>query len=163
MKQLMATLAVCVLTYLPSPSIAAPVLTVIIPDANGEVQTIEYTDEEILALDQVEITTDNDYVDETAVFSGPRLRDVFGDREIGSEDSIRLRALNDYSTEMPASEALDYEVILALSMNGERLSVRDKGPIWVIYPMSEHEELREPRYNDRLVWQLSIVELLPSR
>jgi hypothetical protein len=163
MKHVLTALALSVLTHLPTQSVAAPVLTVIFPDANGEAQTIEYTDEEILALEQVEITTDNDYVDDTAVFSGPRLRDVFGDQEIGSEDSIRLRALNDYSTEMPASEALDYDVILALSMNGERLSVRDKGPIWVIYPMSEHEELREPRYNDRLVWQLSSVELLPSR
>lgn len=163
MKHVPAILALWVLTYIPTQSVAAPILTVIFPDANGEAQTMEYTDEEILALDQVEIATDNDYVDETAVFSGPRLRDVFGDQEIGSEDMIRLRALNDYSTEMPASEALDYDVILALSMNGERLSVRDKGPIWVIYPMSEHEELREPRFNDRLVWQLSSVELLPSR
>lgn len=163
MKHVLAILALWVLTYIPTQSVAAPILTVIFPDANGEAQTMEYTDEEILALDQVEIATDNDYVDETAVFSGPRLRDVFGDQEIGSEDMIRLRALNDYSTEMPASEALDYDVILALSMNGERLSVRDKGPIWVIYPMSEHEELREPRFNDRLVWQLSSVELLPSR
>lgn len=163
MKHVPAILALWVLTYIPTQSVAAPILTVVFPDVNGEAQTIEYTDEEILALDQVEIATDNDYVDETAVFSGPRLRDVFGDQEIGSEDMIRLRALNDYSTEMPASEALDYDVILALSMNGERLSVRDKGPIWVIYPMSEHEELREPRFNDRLVWQLSSVELLPSR
>jgi hypothetical protein len=43
-------------------------------------------------------------------------------------------------------------------MDGVPLSKRDKGPIWMIYPMSDHEELRDPVYNSRLIWQVVKLE-----
>ena len=45
------------------------------------------------------------------------------------------------------------------AMNGKRLSLRDKGPIWVIYPMTDNKELQDPAYNQRLVWQLVKIEV----
>ncbi len=55
---------------------------------------------------------------------------------------------------------LEYDVIFAMSQNGERLSIRDKGPIWVIYPMTDNDELQDRVYNDRLIWQLVKVDTL---
>lgn len=39
------------------------------------------------------------------------------------------------------------------------MAVREKGPIWVIYPMNDHPELRSDTYNDRLVWQLKEISV----
>jgi hypothetical protein len=143
----------------PMMALANPILSVKIP---GDAAAVELTAEELLSLKQIEISTANDYVDGMAVFSGPLLRSVFGDYVLKPTDKIKLTALNDYSTEMPAAEAIDYDVILAMTMNGNALSVREKGPLWVIYPMSDHKELQVPEFNDRLVWQLSKVEIIPS-
>jgi hypothetical protein len=39
------------------------------------------------------------------------------------------------------------------------MSVRENGPLWIIYPMSDHPELQAPIYNSRLVWQLTAIAI----
>ncbi len=39
------------------------------------------------------------------------------------------------------------------------MPVREKGPVWVIYPMDDNPELRNDLYNDRLVWQLKEISV----
>ena len=135
---------------------AATVLTVTAVDASGAEIVTDYAIEDLAALPQVELWTDNDYIDAVSLFTGPRLRDVLPEG-LTAEDEISLTALNDYSVTIPASDALSYDVILATTLNGKKMSVRDKGPIWVIYPMSDHSELQEASYNDRLIWQLARI------
>jgi len=69
-----------------------------------------------------------------------------------------MYAVNDYSVTVPFSDLEKYEVVLATEMNGERLSVRNRGPIWLMYPLDGHRELRGSVYNDRLIWQLVRIE-----
>ena len=68
-----------------------------------------------------------------------------------------MQALNDFSVTVPAADAFNYDVILAVLKDGEKMPIRDKGPIWVIYPMDDHAELRDDLYNGRLVWQLKSI------
>ena len=46
-------------------------------------------------------------------------------------------------------------MVLALKRNGEYLSVRDKGPLFIVYPYDTNVELRSPRYYGRSAWQLA--------
>jgi hypothetical protein len=39
-------------------------------------------------------------------------------------------------------------------MNGEILTPRDKGPIWVVFPWSDHPELDTRQARQRSIWQL---------
>jgi len=50
-------------------------------------------------------------------------------------------------------------VIFATSQDGIKFSLRDKGPIWVIYPMTDNRKLQDRVYNDRLIWQLVKVSV----
>ncbi len=153
-----ALVAVFALT-MPSLAFAQTVLTRIVSSAeNTQVET-EFTRAELEALPQMTIITDNDYVEGETTFSGPLVRDLFGTDTIAPGQELVLTALNDYFVTIPASDVIEYDVILALSMDGVAMTARDKGPVWVIYPMTEHEELREASYNDRLIWQLRSVEL----
>jgi len=68
-----------------------------------------------------------------------------------------MHAINEFSVTVPASDAYQYNVILALFSDGEAMSIRDKGPIWVIYPMDDHEELLDDSYNSRIIWQLTRI------
>jgi len=73
----------------------------------------------------------------------------------GGATMLRTVALNDYAVNVPVTDALDYDVILAMSMNGETLRVRDRGPLWIIYPWTEeYPELRNEIYHGRSIWQL---------
>ncbi len=67
---------------------------------------------------------------------------------------IKATALDDYSVEIPMSDIESYHVILAMKWNGKTMRVRDKGPIWVIYPIDQHPELSSEVYGGRSIWQL---------
>lgn len=70
---------------------------------------------------------------------------------------VKAVALNDYAVLIPVMDFLHYPVLLALKMDGKPMRVRDKGPIWIVYPYDEYEELRDPTINARWVWQLSAL------
>lgn len=127
--------------------------------SDGSIETIALSAEEIDAMPQVVLTTENEFVDGPTEFSGPLARDVLAMIAKPDASSAILTAANEYAVEIPISDFETYDVIFATSMNGRRLSLRDKGPIWVIYPMSQHSELRDAVYNDRLIWQLVRIEV----
>ncbi len=117
---------------------------------------IELSEEDLLAFPQVVVSTENEFVDGMAEFSGPLARDILS--LLGDDfDSAEFTAINDYSIVIPVSDFQEYDVILALTMNGQKFSLRDKGPIWLIYPMSDHKELQDRVYNNRLIWQLTRI------
>lgn len=75
----------------------------------------------------------------------------------GAEGSIMdAVALNDYRVEIPLEHAERHNVFLALDRNGMPMRVRDKGPVWVIYP--DKAVLAAPERFDRfMIWQLREV------
>ena len=77
----------------------------------------------------------------------------------GAEGSaLRLRALNDYRVDIPADDVRRYDVIVAHQLNGQALTVRDKGPLFLMYPFDRHPELRNSVYFSRCIWQLRHIE-----
>lgn len=69
--------------------------------------------------------------------------------------TVRAVALNDYAFEIAASDFHEYQVILASEMNGQELTPRDKGPLWIMYPLDSFSGREKQEVELRLVWQLS--------
>ena len=114
---------------------------------------------DLQAMPQVEIKTANEFVDGVRTFRGPLVRDVLARADaLGAKHAV-FTAANDYQVDVSNSEFFTYDAILALTMDGVALSARDKGPIWMIYPMSDFEVLRDPVYNSRLIWQVVAMDL----
>ena len=92
------------------------------------------------------------------VFEGVLLRDLL--EEVGANgDTVVAIALNDYRVEIPMSDLRNYPVLLASRMDGQRLRVRDKGPLWIIYPQDEYSELRTKQIQSRWVWQIKELHI----
>ena len=77
----------------------------------------------------------------------------------GEHSQILLTALNDYAIEIPWSDLVRYDPILAYSRDGERISIRDKGPLILIYPFGTHPQLQGQDYINRSIWQVHAVTL----
>jgi hypothetical protein len=93
-----------------------------------------------------------------AEFEGVLVRDLLD--ALGAEGTLVVAtALNDYVVSIPLRELYDYPVLLALKMNGEYLEIRDKGPIWIVYPRDQFSELRNSMVDKKWVWQLSELEV----
>lgn len=134
---------------LAAPATAQTVLTV---THDGE--NVEYDLSALQALPQTEFTTENPFIDGARVYSGPLLRDVLELSDLLDQEVITIRALNDYEIAFPVSDAIDFDVIIALKSEGSLMSIRDNGPLWLMYPVSDHSELNEPIYKSRMIWQL---------
>ncbi|GGD41391.1 molybdopterin-dependent oxidoreductase [Aureimonas glaciei] len=92
-------------------------------------------------------------------FSGPLLRAVLS--AVGAQGkTIRLVALNDYAADIPLEDATDLDTILATRMDGKLMSVRDKGPVFLIYPFDQDPALYNEKYFSRSVWQIKEVKVL---
>lgn len=110
------------------------------------------------SLPQTVIRTNTPWTEGMIDFEGPLLRDVL--KLVGAEgDVLRAKAINDYYVEIPLSDALRYDVILAMRMNGREMTVRSKGPLWVIYPWNSATELRSETYYSRSIWQLMSLDI----
>ncbi|KEO58229.1 molybdopterin-dependent oxidoreductase [Thioclava indica] len=74
--------------------------------------------------------------------------------------TLRATAINDYAIEIPMSDAVEGGPILAYLMNGEVMSVRDNGPLWVVYPFDRNPDYRSEVIYSRSIWQLDRIEVL---
>ena len=112
------------------------------------------------ALPQRETVTATPWYDGPQSFSGPLLRDLMA--QVGAQGTmLRVIAINDYAVEIPFSDLQDYPVILASRHDGHPMSVRDKGPLFVVFPFDEVPSLNNEVYYSRSAWQVSRIEVLP--
>lgn len=111
------------------------------------------------SLGQVEITTSSIWTEGRPVFTGVLLSDLAKALQISGQ-RLRLHALNDYQVEFPLDEATQDAPILAYWMDGAPMSVRDKGPLWVIYPYDAAAKYRTDTTFSRSIWQLDRIEVL---
>ena len=133
------------------------VLTV--DDASDDAPPMTYSLDDLDKLTQVRVLTTNEFVDGMTEFSGPLARDVLGRIGVEGDRSARFVAINEYEVLVDVDDFLEYDVILATRMDGELLSRRTKGPIWLIYPISDNPELQDVRVNSKLIWQLKNIEV----
>lgn len=152
-------LATLIVATLPGAALAENILTVLGADG-GELGG--FTLETLDALEQSAYETDNAFVDAPSEFSGPLIRTVMADLGIDAAgySEVRLTAINEYAVNVPISDVVDYDVMLATRRDGDEMSVRDKGPIWIMYPISQHDELQDSIYSSRLIWQLESLQFI---
>jgi hypothetical protein len=91
-------------------------------------------------------------------FEGVLLKDVLAATG-ATGDTLFAEAINGYRIEFPLSDAEEFGVLLAMRMDGEPLSRRDKGPLWIVYPRDTIPAVRDERYDSRWVWQLRKIEV----
>lgn len=146
--------------YADTVSSTDVILTLVNSKIEGVHGRIEFTRADLLAMEQRTIETGNDFVDGTAKFRGPLAASVVEMIGHAGAKKVTLTSVTDFSVTVDIAELKKYQAILALEMNGKALTLRTRGPIWLIYPMDLYPELSDPAFNSRLVWQLEVIELL---
>jgi hypothetical protein len=109
-------------------------------------------------LGMVSFQTTSPWYDGRTTFTGISLQKLMD--YVGAKGSVvKVIALNDYTTEIPLSDFKKYNVILALKINGEYMRVRDKGPLFVVYPYDSMPDLDNQIYYSRSAWQVSKMNI----
>lgn len=125
--------------------------------SDGEEQSLFL--DQLDAMEQVEFSTTTIWTDDEVHFSGVAVTHLL--EVLGADGAtLRISALNDYSVEMPVADLEDDAPIIATRMQGQTMSVRDKGPYWIMYPFDRDPEYRTEANYARSVWQLQMLTLL---
>jgi hypothetical protein len=118
--------------------------------------TAQFDREGLEALGLESFTTATPWFDGPQRFEGVSMARIL--RTVGATGTtVTAIALNDYSTDIPIADFQKYNVLLALKRNGDYMRVRDKGPLFIVYPYDSAPELRGQPYYGRSAWQLAQI------
>jgi hypothetical protein len=123
-----------------------------IANVNGEGK-VELDAAALAQIGTARVQTSTPWTDGRPEFEGVLMRDLM-ERLGASGTTVTVVALNDYKMQIPVADFAKYPVLLALKMNGEALRVRDKGPLWLIYPQDDFTELQNKPTQAKWVWQI---------
>lgn len=113
---------------------------------------------QLQALQSDTFTLQTRWSDNIHSYHGPLLSAVLN--YVGAKgEHLRLTALNDYSIEFDRHYMEKYEPIIAWSEDDKPLSVREKGPLWLILPHHKFPELNGELHTGRMIWQLTKIEI----
>lgn len=143
----------------PLPAPAGEVLLTV----NGAIEasnvdgTAQFDRDMLEAIGMTKLNTKTPWEEGVVIhFEGPLFSDLLA--RIGATgETLILQALDGYQVDIPMSDVRNYGVLLAMKRNGEWMRIRNKGPIWLIYPLDTHPELNNEIYSGRSIWQLNRV------
>jgi hypothetical protein len=108
------------------------------------------------SLPQTEFSTSTTWTTGITTFKGVLMKDLVA--AIGATGgTITLRAVNDYAISMPLTDLDEDAPLLAFLVDGKTMSLRDKGPIWMVYPYDKEDKFRTEEVFSRSIWQLTEI------
>lgn len=116
--------------------------------------TAEFDMAMLEALGTESFTTNTPWFTGPVKFEGVRMAKLL-DHIGASGTTITAIALNDYTSEIPIEDFRKYPVILATKRDGAYMPVKDKGPLFIVYPYDSASELQHQRFYSRSAWQVA--------
>jgi len=153
----------CMLTTLSFPGAAHPTAAAsdTILTLQGQVRhgRQDFSLAALEALGLEHLATVTPWTHEVQSFSGVTLARLL--RAAGADARARLRAeaLNRYGTELQPEDAAANGALLATRLDGTPMRVRDRGPLWLVFPWSQRPDLASPQVYERSIWQLRRIEI----
>lgn len=133
----------------------AETILTIVPANGGAV--VELDRDALMALPRVSVRTSTIWTEGVVEFEGVSLATLVDQAGLTAE-TMSFIALNDYAVTIPLDDAVEGGPIVADTLNGAPMSVRDKGPLWVIYPFDDNTDYQSEQYYSRSIWQLHRIE-----
>lgn len=130
------------------------ILTVdFVTDQGNVTKTRTYSLEDLRALQVTTFETETIWTEGEQAFTGVTLASIV--QELGvMGGEIEAVAINAYSVRIPVEDAVDGGPIIAFERNGSEMSIRNKGPLWVVYPYDSDPAYRTEAIYSRSIWQL---------
>jgi len=149
----------------PGDTVPVPVSDVILTltgqiNQTNVADTLQFDMESLEKVGLVEYTVEDKQAEGgTVMFQGVLLSDLLAVAGMSQTAiTLNMTALNDYSVAIPVNDALDYPLLLATAVNGERMTVARYGPTRIIYPYHAYD-LDETIYDPRWIWQLATIDV----
>lgn len=138
---------------LPPADFARASLTVVGP--SGEKT---YSPAELEALGTYRMRTVTPWLPEATDHDGVRLADVLAAHGLADAEAVRIIAENDYAVVVPRAAWTGNDALIATRVAGKPHTRRNKGPLQIVFPMSDRPELGQNEHWALWVWMAARIE-----
>ncbi len=135
----------------------AAVLKVEVLNQDGTLgQVRSYSLEDLREMTPASFETATIWTEGQQQFTGVPLAQII--KGLGVNDGeLEAIAVNAYSVTIPVSDAVMDGPIVAYERNGAEMSLRNKGPLWIVYPYDHDPSYRTEAVYARSIWQLEKI------
>lgn len=95
---------------------------------------------------------------EDGLYHGVLLADLLADAGMDGASSVLVRAVDGYSAVIPREDWVRWPLLLATRQDGRPMTVRNKGPLRLLYPLPPEVVLDMPETDSRWVWMVDRIE-----
>lgn len=136
---------------------SSSLLQLILPDK----REITLDEAALAALPQVEFETATPWTLGTHRYRGPTLKSVLAAQQVDSASAIDVAALNGYQQRVDLSLFAKVPLTLVRYQDDKPLTRRNKGPLWLLVPLSAHPDMDVSAIHNNMVWQVIRIEVVP--
>ncbi len=136
---------------------SSSLLQLILPDK----REITLDEAALAALPQVEFETATPWTLGTHRYRGPTLKSVLAAQQVDSASAIDVAALNGYQQRVDLSLFAKVPLTLVRYQDDKPLTRRNKGPLWLLVPLSAHPDMDVSAIHNNMVWQVVRIEVVP--
>jgi hypothetical protein len=160
------TTAIVMAAIVLCSSVASGLEPVALPPASSAVAFVVAKDggevpvtvPELEALGLYRVTTKSPWEEGELTFEGVLFSDVVEYLGFGDAKALRIRALDDYTQDIPRQDWVAKPLILATRQDGKPLTRRTQGPSRLVYPLSEYPDYNATVQDERWIWVIKSIE-----
>ncbi len=150
----MLLLALVATGWLASPARAEEPILVVTGLPDGE---RALTMDDLRQLGGTEITTGSPWTEGPVTFTGVTGRRLVEALQAAGAE-VLADAINDYRVTIPFEAFDSDDLLIAYALDGQPMSVRDKGPLWVVFPYDSDDRFLSDTYKSYSIWNLNRLE-----
>lgn len=124
-----------------------------------ESEPLELTLSMLEALPSETIKTSTPWTEGIVVWEGVRINILLKYLKTQST-RFNAKALDGYEAVFENIDIEKYPVIIAYKRDGEYMPIRELGPLWIMLPFDDFDELTFTKHRPLSVWQLNAIDIL---
>ena len=127
-----------------------------IVNGDGEVlQSLSQVEIEAMGTEKLETVTP--WTEGNNVFEGVPLAKLIAAQDGGGD--VTVVSMDDYVAEIPRARLDRHDPLVATRMNGEPLTLENKGPFWIMFDFDGADSASHPELRTMAVWHLMEIEV----
>lgn len=115
--------------------------------------------DQLAAMPQAEVRAVTPWTEGEVTFAGVAFQTLAHSLGVAG-GKVVLRALNAYEITLDTSRVIEDGGVLATRMNGKPIPIRDKGPVWLVFPSAERPDLASADKAHMWIWQVDEIRFL---
>lgn len=144
--------------YADSQSSHSNNVVLTLSDPKSGLSSISFDMHALTDFPAITITTSTIWSQGLQEFTGVSLSTFLDELNVTGK-SLTTYAANDYSIDIPFSDAIEGGPIIAYLHNGEEMTLRTKGPLRIVYPYDSNPDYQTEIIFARSIWQLERIEV----